>query len=104
MENDFRQAVDIYSLKLSTSTNSASMFVGQILYLPNSPQGLMITWPTTSATSGVSSQQYQLQFKDDLADPDWQSANATITVVGSNGYAKDLVPSPSHRFYRIVAY
>jgi hypothetical protein len=103
-ENDFKQAMDIYSLKLFTSTNSASMFVGQILYLPNSPQGLIITWPTTPTASGVSSQQYQLQFKDDLADPDWQSANATITVVGNNGYAKDLSPSPSHRFYRISSY
>jgi hypothetical protein len=45
-----------------------------------------------------------VQFKDDLGDPAWQDLFGSVSLVGDHGYALDLLPSNSKRFYRIVGF
>jgi hypothetical protein len=45
---------------------------------------------------------YQVLYKDNLNDPVWQILTNNVAVVGGQGYALDLAPSPNQRFYRIV--
>jgi len=59
---------------------------------------LTITWPALPGKT------YEVQFKNDLSDPSWTPLNASITIVGENGYATDFAPDAVKRFYRIKAY
>jgi hypothetical protein len=45
---------------------------------------------------------YRIEFKTNLADPDWIDLAAPITVLGANSYAYDATPTSAQRFYRLV--
>jgi len=47
---------------------------------------------------------YQVQFKNELTDPAWQSLTSGVTIVGSLGYFSDPAPSAGQRFFRVVAF
>jgi hypothetical protein len=47
---------------------------------------------------------YTVQFKDNLTDPNWQTVNGNVVIVGGQAAITDLAPNPTNRFYRIVAY
>ena len=93
---DFNQESDVFSLKLY-STNGTPTFVGQIVFVSSSGQNPMFTWP---ATAGVT---YEVQFKDNLTDPQWQTLDGSVSIDGSRGFATDFEPNRDHRFYRIMA-
>ncbi len=57
-----------------------------------------ITWPALPGKT------YQLEFKDNLGDASWQSANGGVTILGNQGFFVDPSPAASRRFYRVVAY
>ncbi len=59
---------------------------------------LSLTW---GAATGAG---YQVQFKNNLSDPQWQTLTNPATVVGGQGQAVDASPDPLHRFYRIVSF
>jgi hypothetical protein len=59
---------------------------------------LSVTW---GATTGAG---YQVQFKNNLSDSQWQTLTNPPTVVGAHGSVMDTSPDPSHRFYRIVSF
>jgi Tol biopolymer transport system component len=94
---DFNQGADLFALKLYGSV-APIPFVGQILFAPATGQPAMLAWPAAVGTN------YLVQFKNNMNDPVWQTLNVGITVDGDRAYATDITPSPSQRFYRIVAY
>jgi hypothetical protein len=107
--DDFNQASDIFALALSTNgvggvTNAAPPleFSGISLGSANGQfttnQGPTLTWETVPGTG------YQVQFKNNLTDSQWQDLDGRATVVGSQGEITDLAPGPTQRFYRIISY
>lgn len=56
-----------------------------------------ITWP--AATHG----NYQVQFKNNLNDSQWQNLDIPIVVAGGSAVASYILPDLSHRFYRVIA-
>jgi hypothetical protein len=65
-------------------------------YSANQP--LILSWPSTLGAG------YQVQFKDNLTDPEWQPLDVPATVVGNQGQTIDLSPNAIQRFYRIVSF
>ena len=94
---DFNQANDLFTVKIATS-NPTPVFAGQMVFAPATLQSPTLTWP---AVSGVT---YQVQFKNKLTDAIWQTLNGNTWVSGNQGYATDLAPNASQRFYRVVAF
>ena len=104
--NDFNNGCDLFALDLtalpvtsssgSGSTNSASIFYAQLF-----PAGSFAPNPTIS-WSLASGKTYQVQYKNGLGDPLWQSLPGSITFMGDTGYVIDPSPPPDKRFYRIV--
>ncbi len=94
---DFNQSGDVFALKLATSGTN-QIFSSELVFLPAAGGLPTLAWP---AQPGVS---YQVQYKDDLADPAWQNLSANVGLVGGHGYASDLLPSTGKRFYRIVGF
>lgn len=92
---DGNQGSDVFALSLYSTNSIASFSVG-ILQPATLGQGPTITWPSVPGVS------YQVQFKNHLTDSNWQVLPGNITLVGAQGYATDLAPSTTQRFYRIV--
>ena len=83
-------------MKIATS-NPTPVFAGQMVFAPASRQSPTLTWPAVSGAT------YQVQFKNSLTDSIWQTLNGN-TWVPAPGYATDLAPNASQRFYRVVAF
>src|SRR5215471_14179446 len=94
--DDFNLNADIFSWKLASSS-SVPVFQGQMIFAPTSGQAPTLTWPAAAGKT------YQVQYKDDLADPIWHPLSGSVTIVGDQGYATDFAPNPVQRFYRIKA-
>lgn len=56
---------------------------------------------TTLAWQTVPTRTYQIQYKNNLSDSQWQTLPATISFVGNEGYVAVPADQPS-RFYRVV--
>ena len=105
---DFNQFRDVFALSLSLDgvgglTNGAApQITGILLPLVGGQfvtgQPVTLTW---SATAGAG---YQVQFTDDLSDPQWQVLDGPATIVGAQGQILDPAPGASQRFYRVVSY
>jgi len=105
-ENDSNgQESDLFALRIY-STNSVGgianpppAFSGELIYAgATAGQGPHLIWAANPGTA------YQVQYKDNLADPDWLPVNGSVVVEGGVGSVIDLSPNPDHRFYRIVAF
>jgi Tol biopolymer transport system component len=95
-------ALDLSSYSGTNSPGTNATFYAQISGLGGAgqnPAGVnpVINW---SAAPGSS---YQVQYKDDLLDPIWQTVNGNMIFLGNSGQIIDLTPAASQRFYRIVA-
>ena len=86
-------SVDVFALQLYP-TNAPS-FVVQIGGAAGMPFSL--SWPVAAGKT------YEVQFKNSLDDPAWQTLSASLTIVGGTGYAVDPAPGTGQRFYRIVS-
>ena len=97
----------IYALNLYSSTNAGtgtgtgtdtnSDFALNLNQLnQTSGQNPLLTWPV------ISGKFYQVQYKDDLADPVWHNLSSGATQVGNLGQAVDTIPNQSQRFYRVL--
>jgi hypothetical protein len=60
--------------------------------------GPALMWP---ADAGLT---YQVQYEDNLAASNWQGLIGPVNVVGKHGYAADLAPPGTQRFYRVVGH
>jgi Tol biopolymer transport system component len=61
-------------------------------------QGPWISWPFVPGNN------YRVQFKNNLHEPDWQELTGSITNVGVKGFQQDSSPVGTQRFYRINAF
>jgi Tol biopolymer transport system component len=93
---DFNRWNDVFAYSL-VSTDSIPVFQAAIVRGMTVAQGWWLTWPVVSGKS------YRVQFKDNLADPDWQNFSSGVAIIGSQGWLNDLTPGVDQRFYRVVA-
>jgi Tol biopolymer transport system component len=77
-------------------TDPNSVFRASVLGDSSPGQYPVLTWPAALGKA------YRVQFKDALANSVWKELDGTTAVVGSSGFATDLSPSGSQRFYRVV--
>jgi Tol biopolymer transport system component len=94
---DFNQVNDLVAVKIATS-NPTPVFVGQMVFAPATLQSPTLTWPAELGKT------YQVQFKNSPTDAVWQTLSGNTWVSGNRGYATDLAPNASRRFYRVVAF
>jgi hypothetical protein len=93
---DFNHASDLFAFDIYSS-GVIPLLRAAIMPGASPGQGVWITWPVISGKS------YQVQFKNSVADPTWQTLDGNVTIVGTQGYLNDLAPGTTQRFYRIVA-
>ncbi|MGO8700678.1 MAG: hypothetical protein ACLQVY_23560 [Limisphaerales bacterium] len=86
----------------STNEATALKFSGMAWQTANgqfsADQPLVLSWPSAPGAG------YQVQFKNDLTDPEWQVLESPATVVGNQGQVIDLTPNATNRFYRIISF
>lgn len=84
---DFNHNTDVFALALLY----ASITAGQL------GQGPTISWPARPGET------YHVQFKNAVADPNWQDVVGVITITGDRAALTDLAPSSVQRVYRVLA-
>ena len=84
---DFNQSGDLFSFSLNNPGFSV-LLTGR--------GGL--TWPIAAGKN------YQVQYKDNLTDANWQMLNGVIVTNSYQGSLNDPAPPLNRRFYRVVAY
>ncbi len=57
---------------------------------------VMLTW------SSINGQNYRVQYRDDLGDPDWNDLPPDVTASGPTANKTDLITASVQRFYRIT--
>ncbi len=103
---DFNQWCNLYALQ-SFATNSAG--VGQpfsisafglssLASFGSSASASTLTWPASPNVT------YQVQFTDNLDNPQWQILTNAIRIIGTQGYMMDTDITNSQRFYRVVSF
>jgi Tol biopolymer transport system component len=93
IEHDFNNQLDILAYNIISSVDIP---VFQVSFAP-AGHGMDMTWPVPPGTTT------QVQFKNSLTDPEWQDLKTGVTIIGNQGYLRDLGLSGPQRFYRIVA-
>jgi Tol biopolymer transport system component len=103
--NDFNHGSDLFALDLAGlpltlsggggSTNS-STFLAKLFRAGSLAPTPTVAWPLAAG------QTYRVQFKNNLADSEWQNLPGNLTFVGDTGYLNDPSPSASQRFYRVI--
>ncbi len=88
-------ATDAAEFAAGTNPND-NQSVLRALLLDEPDGGHRILW---SAAPG---RQYQVQYKDDLDNPDWINLGEPVVASGTAASAIDIGPSTSRRFYRIL--
>jgi hypothetical protein len=107
--NDFNLSCDVFALAISSDglgglTNVSSSFQISAIGVPLSNgqggtnQPVTLTWTTVPGAG------YQVQFKTNLDDPQWQILNQESVIVGSQGQITDPATNVSQRFYRVISY
>jgi hypothetical protein len=107
--DDFNEASDIFALALSTNawsdaTNATPPLGFTGITLGTSNGQFSANQPLTLTWSSVPGAGYQVEYKTNLTDPQWQPLTNPATVVGNQGFIIDSSPDPAHRFYRIVSF
>jgi Tol biopolymer transport system component len=93
---DFNRQSDLFAFSL-LSFGPIPVFRATIVPGADSSQGVWVCWPVIPGKS------YRVQFKNSLADADWQDVTGGVTLVGTQGFLNDPNPTTGQRFYRIVA-
>jgi Tol biopolymer transport system component len=91
--HDFSDQLQIFAYNIIAS---ADIPVFQVSLAP-AGHGIAMTWPVPPGTTT------QVQFKNSLNDLEWQDLKTGVTIIGNQGYLRDLGLSGPQRFYRIVA-
>jgi uncharacterized repeat protein (TIGR01451 family) len=52
--------------------------------------------------NSIAGQTYRVQFRDSMAETNWQSLTPDVTASGSTAIQADANPSPTQRFYRLL--
>ena len=57
-----------------------------------------INWPAATG------QTYEVEYKNDLTDPNWYSLPGTVTINGYRAFLTDATTTTGNRFYRVVSH
>jgi Tol biopolymer transport system component len=93
-------ASDLSAFDFNTSSDIFTYSFLYALILPAAApaQGPWISWPLQQG------REYQLEYKNNLTDAEWQQLPGIFTNSGSRAWGQDLSPNPSQRFYRVRAF
>jgi hypothetical protein len=94
--NDFNNTCDLVSYNV-LANNQIPLYV-TINPAAAPGQSPVLTWPI------LPGQSYRVQFKDSLADNQWQDVTGGVTIAGNQAYFNDPGAPASQRFYRVIAY
>lgn len=94
---DFNQSSDLFACRLYIS-GQIPLFSVAILPGTRPGQGPWLAWPV------VPGKNYGVEFKNTVHDPEGQTLNGGVTILGNRAYLNDLSAGASQRFYRVVAY
>jgi Tol biopolymer transport system component len=101
---DYNETSDVFAVLLATTgteispLNFSGIFVGTTNGQFSATVPLTLTWP---AVAGMG---YEVQYKNNLTDPQWQTVTNPPTIVGSQGSIIDSAPNSPQRFYRIISF
>ncbi len=93
--NDVNRASDLYAFNLYAA-GMIPIFSVQVDPGASPNQNPTLIWPVQTGKS------YQVQFKNNLTDPAWQTSSGNMTILGGTGYFTDSTPVAGQRFYQIV--
>ena len=88
-------ASDLSEFLANTDPNDANSVLKVSLSRPAN-QSPLLNWPVANGRF------YRVQYKNDLADPDWHDLGNGATLTDNMGQVVDSVPSQSQRFYRVL--
>ena len=103
---DFNQWCNLYALQ-SFATNSSGagepfsvsgIALSSLDGFGSSADAATLIWPASVGAT------YQVQFADNLNDPQWQALTNAARIIGTQGYMVDVVTNNSQRFYRVVEF
>lgn len=94
--DDFNHYSDVFAVALATPAQLPAFLV--TVLPPASGQNTWLTWP------GSPGGNYQAQFKNNLDDLVWKNLKGGIIWFGDQAFFQDPNPSPSVRFYRVIAF
>jgi Tol biopolymer transport system component len=106
---DFNESSDVFALSLpagdsagSTNATTTLKFTGMAWQTDNGQfsanQPLILSWPSAPGVG------YQVQFKNNLTDLEWQTLESPATVVGHQDQIIDFSPNGTNRFYRMISF
>jgi Tol biopolymer transport system component len=103
---DFNQWCNLYALQ-SFAANSAG--VGQPFSISAFGLSSLASFGSSASTSALTwpagpDVTYQVQFTDNLDNPQWQILTNAIRIIGTQGYMMDTDINNSQRFYRVVSF
>jgi Tol biopolymer transport system component len=93
--NDFNQSGDIFAYNFFTA-GLISYFTVNVIPGPSAASSPTLIWPT------VPGKTYQVWFKNNLTDPNWEILSGDVTIQGGAASFTDPAPSLGQRFYKIV--
>jgi hypothetical protein len=93
--NDWNRASDVFAFNLYAAGMISTFYV-QISPSSSPNQNPTLIWPVQSGKT------YQVQFKNNLTDPAWQTLPGSVTILGSTASFTDPAPAKEQRFYQIV--
>ncbi len=93
--NDWNRASDLFAFNLFTAGMIPTFYV-QVIPSASPNQNPTLIWPVLAGKT------YQVQFKNNLTDPAWQTLPGNVTILGSTAYFTDSTPVTGQRFYQIV--
>jgi Tol biopolymer transport system component len=95
--NDWNRASDLFAFNLYAAGMIPTFYV-QVSPAASPNQNPTLIWPVLSGKI------YQVQFKNNLTDPAWQTLPGNVTILGSTGYFTDTTPVTGQRFYQIIGF
>jgi Tol biopolymer transport system component len=102
--DDYNETSDVFAVSLATNgtenspSNFSGIFVGTTNGQFSTTVPLTLTWPAVAGSG------YEVQYKNNLTDSQWQTLANPPTIVGSQGSIVDSAPNPPQRFYRITSF
>jgi hypothetical protein len=93
--NDWNRASDMFAFNLYNAGLISTFYV-QISPITSTTQNPTLVWPVQSGKT------YQVQFKNNITDRNWQTLPGTVTIVGNTGSFTDPTTVNGQRFYQIV--
>ena len=95
--NDASHTSNLFAFNLYAAGMIPTFYV-QAIPGASPNQNPTLIWPVLSGKT------YQVQFKNNLTDPAWQTLPGNVTILGGTGYFTDSTPVTGQRFYQIVGF